>query len=56
MRRKVEEQLGVGEGFSEDELKYEVLLEKVKAMVDDTPEEIALVLQSLLTEETDGIR
>ncbi len=56
MRKKVEEQLGVGEGFSEDELKYEVLLEKVKAMVDETPDEIALVLQALLTEEADGTR
>ncbi|MCK4736958.1 MAG: flagellar M-ring protein FliF [Sulfurimonas sp.] len=55
MRKKVEEQLGVGEGFSEDELKYEVLLEKVKAMVDETPDEIALVLQALLTEEADNM-
>jgi flagellar M-ring protein FliF len=51
MRRKVEEQLGVGEGFSEDTLKYEVLLEKVRGMIDDSPEEIAIVFQALLTEE-----
>jgi len=55
MRKKVEEQLGVGDGFSEDELKYEVLLEKVKGMTHDTPEEIAQVLEALLTEEADGI-
>ena len=55
MRKKVEEQLGVGEGFSEDALKYEVLLEKVKTMTQDTPEEIANVLEALLTEEADGI-
>ncbi|MCW8896015.1 flagellar basal-body MS-ring/collar protein FliF [Sulfurimonas sp.] len=53
MRKKVEEQLGVGEGFSEDELKYEVLLEKVKGMTADTPEEIAMVLQALLSEEAE---
>lgn len=56
MRKKVEEQLGVGEGFSEDELKYEVLLEKVKAMADENPEEIAMVLQALLSEEAEHIR
>ena len=55
MRKKVEEQLGVGNGFSEDELKYEVLLEKVKSMTHDTPEEIAQVLEALLTEEADGV-
>jgi len=55
MRKKVEEQLGVGNGFSEDELKYEVLLEKVKTMTHDTPEEIAQVFEALLTEEADGI-
>lgn len=53
MRKKVEEQLGVGEGFSEDELKYDVLLEKIKAMADESPEAIALVLQALLSEEAD---
>jgi flagellar M-ring protein FliF len=56
MRKKVESQLGVGEGFNEDELKHEVLLEKVKTMADDAPEEIAALLQSLLTEEDDGSR
>ncbi len=53
MRKKVEEQLGVGEAYSEDELKYEVLLEKIKAMADESPEAMALVLQALLTEESD---
>jgi flagellar M-ring protein FliF len=51
MRKKVEEQLGVGDAYSEDELKYEVLLEKIKGMADDSPEAMALVLQALLTEE-----
>jgi flagellar M-ring protein FliF len=52
MRKKVEEQLGVGNGFNEDELKYEVLLEKVKVMAEDSPEEIAGLLQALLSEES----
>ncbi|WP_373034882.1 flagellar basal-body MS-ring/collar protein FliF [Sulfurimonas sp.] len=56
MRRKVESQLGVGEGFNEDELKHEVLLEKVRTMAEDAPEEIAALLQSLLTEEEEVVR
>lgn len=56
MRRKVESQLGVGEGFNEDELKHEVLLEKVRTMAEDAPEEIASLLQSLLTEEEEVVR
>jgi len=51
MRKKVEDQLGVGDGFNEDELKHEVLLEKVKTMAEDEPEEIASLLQALLSEE-----
>ena len=54
MRKKVEEQLGFGRGFNEDELKHEVLLEKVRAMAEDTPEEIASLLVALLSEEADG--
>ncbi|MDQ1243731.1 MAG: flagellar M-ring protein FliF [Campylobacterota bacterium] len=56
MRRKVEEQLGVAEGFSEDELKYDVLLEKIKAMAEESPEAIALVFQALLSEEAEVVK
>jgi len=51
MRKKVEDQLGVGEGFNEDELKHDVLLEKVRTMAEDNPEDIAALLQALLSEE-----
>ena len=53
MRKKVEEQLGIGGNLNEDELKHEVLLEKVKAQSEEAPEEIASVLESLLFEEFD---
>ena len=55
MRKKVEDQLGVTDGFNEDELKYDVLLEKVKTMAEDNPEDIAGLLQALLTEEATTI-
>jgi len=54
MRKKVEEQLGVAENFNEDDLKYEVLLEKVKSMVEESPEEVAGLLQALLSEENEN--
>jgi len=53
MRKKVESQLSVGEGFNEDELKHDVLLEKVKNMAEDAPEAIAALLQALLAEEAE---
>jgi flagellar M-ring protein FliF len=51
MRKKVEDQLGIGQGFNEDELKYEVILDKVRTMAEDAPEDIASLLQALLSEE-----
>jgi flagellar M-ring protein FliF len=54
MRKKVEAQLGVSEGFNEDELKHEVLLEKVRVMAEDVPEDIAALLQALLSEEAES--
>ncbi len=53
MRKKVEDQLGVGENFNEDELKYEVILDKVRDMADNAPEDIASLLQALLSEEAE---
>lgn len=53
MRKKVESQLGIGGDLNEDELKHEVLLEKVKAQAEEAPEDIAAMLESLLYEELD---
>ncbi len=54
MRKKVEDQLGVNNNFNESELKYEVLLEKVRTMTEEKPEEVASLLQALLAEEAEG--
>ncbi len=51
MRKKVESQLGMGEGMDEDELKYEVLIEKVRGAVEERPSEVAHMLQALVEEE-----
>ncbi len=52
MRKKVEDQLGLGGNFNEDELKHDVLLEKVRSIADERPEELASLLQALMDEET----
>jgi len=54
MRKKVEDQLGVNESYNEDELKHDVLLEKVIRMVEDEPESIASLLEALLGEEAEN--
>jgi len=50
MRKKVEDQLGLGNNLNEDSLKYEVILDKVRTMAEDSPEEVASLLQALLSE------
>ncbi|MDP3301375.1 MAG: flagellar basal-body MS-ring/collar protein FliF [Sulfuricurvum sp.] len=52
MRKKVEGQLGIGDNFSEDDLKYDVVLEKIREMTEERPEEIAILIQTLINEET----
>jgi len=51
MRKKVESQLGLGDNFNEDELKYDVLIEKVREIAEEHPEEIASLIQALIEEE-----
>ena len=61
-RKKVEAQLGIGEEFNEEELKYDVLLEKIKSLADDKSEEVAGLLQQMVKTEgdfnlsTDGLK
>lgn len=55
MRKKVEDQLGVSDGLNEEELKYDVLLEKVRTMTEDNPADISGLLEALLTEENESV-
>lgn len=52
-RKRVEEQLGIGEDFNEDELKYEVLLEKMKLLATERSEEIASLLQNMVKSDNE---
>ena len=51
VRKKVEEQLELGEEFSEDELKYDILLERLKEMVEERTEEFAVLINALIRDE-----
>jgi len=50
LKSKVEQQLGINNEINQDELKYEVLLERIKNLAEEKPEELANVLTSLLNE------
>ncbi|RDU72269.1 flagellar M-ring protein FliF [Helicobacter aurati] len=51
MRKRVEEQLGIGDGFNEDAVKYDVLLEKIKEAIKTKPDEVAGLFQALIRDE-----
>ncbi len=51
MRKRVEEQLGIGVGFNEDAVKYDVLLEKIKDAIRTKPDEVAGLFQALIRDE-----
>jgi len=51
LKEKVEQQLGISGEINEEELKYEVLLERVTKMVEEQPEQVAKVLENLIREE-----
>ena len=53
LKQKVEQQLGINNEINQDELKYEVLLERLKNMTEEKPEEVASVLMSLLQDNNE---
>jgi flagellar M-ring protein FliF len=52
LKEKVEQQLGISSDINEEELKYEVLLERITKMVEENTEQVAKVLENLIKEET----
>ncbi len=53
MKKKVEEQLGIEGEFNEEEVKYDVLLDKLKDLVENKTEDIASIIESLFRSERD---
>lgn len=53
LRKRVEDQLGLSSGFDEDSIKYEVLLEKMRNVIAERPQEIGALFQTLIKDELD---
>ncbi len=53
MKKKVEEQLGIEGEFNEEEVKYDVLLDKLRELVDNKADDIASIIESLFRSERD---
>ncbi|MCI7765707.1 MULTISPECIES: flagellar basal-body MS-ring/collar protein FliF [Helicobacter] len=51
VRRRIEDQLGFGNGSNEDEVKYGVLLEKIREIAQEKPTELANLFQTLVHDE-----
>lgn len=53
LRKRVEDQLGISSSLDEDNIKYEVLLEKMRAVIAERPQEIGALFQTLIRDELD---
>jgi len=52
-KKRVEEQLGLNSDFNEDDLRYDVILEKMKLVIQERTEEISTLLQDMIKNDTD---
>lgn len=55
MRKRVEDSLEIS-NFDESQIKYDVLLERTRALVDERPEEVASMLQILIRDEIESAK
>ncbi|GAA8897634.1 flagellar basal-body MS-ring/collar protein FliF [Helicobacter pylori] len=51
LRKKVEDQLGLNATFSEEEVRYEIVLEKIRGTLKEHPDEIAMLFKLLIKDE-----
>ena len=51
MKKKIEQELGIGGTLDQDEIKHEVLVEKIKKDIEASPEEIAKIIKAMLDDE-----
>jgi flagellar M-ring protein FliF len=51
MRKRVEQQLGLGNAADEEKLKYDVLLERLRETCDEKPQDVATLVGSLVVDE-----
>lgn len=51
MRKRVEEQLSGDNLFNEEDIKYDVLVERMRDMISEKPQEVAALFQKLIIDE-----
>ncbi len=51
LRKKVEDQLGLNATFSEEEVRHEIVLEKIRGTLKERPDEIAMLFKLLIKDE-----
>ncbi|WQZ33103.1 flagellar M-ring protein FliF [Helicobacter pylori] len=51
LRKKVEDQLGLNATFSEEEVRYGIVLEKIRGTLKERPDEIAMLFKLLIKDE-----
>ncbi|GAA9100994.1 flagellar basal-body MS-ring/collar protein FliF [Helicobacter pylori] len=51
LRKKVEDQLGLNATFSEEEVRYEIVLDKIRGTLKERPDEIAMLFKLLIKDE-----
>ncbi|WRD74516.1 flagellar M-ring protein FliF [Helicobacter pylori] len=51
LKKKVEDQLGLNATFSEEEVRYEIILEKIRGTLKERPDEIATLFKLLIKDE-----
>ncbi|GAA6800988.1 flagellar basal-body MS-ring/collar protein FliF [Helicobacter pylori] len=51
LKKKVEDQLGLNATFSEEEVRYEIILEKIRGTLKERPDEIAMLFKLLIKDE-----
>ena len=51
-KKRAEDELGISQDFNEEDLKYDVLLEKMKAIVSEKSEEVANLLQGMIKNDS----
>ncbi len=52
-KRRAEEELGLGKGLDKEDIKHEVILEKVRQEIERSPEETAKLIKSIIEEENE---
>ena len=52
-KKRAEEELGLGKGLDKEDIKHEVILEKVRQEIEKSPEDTAKLIKSIIEEENE---